>query len=79
VPDANRVCSEKAVAPWVHDALIALGAALAQKKLDEGNDAEDTLAAVKRADQAAGAVDDMFDAADVLRDLRKRGRLRDLP
>jgi hypothetical protein len=62
----------KEVSPWVHDALIAVAAMITQKKLDEGNDAKDTMAAVKRADDAAGK------PVDVLRDLQSRGRVRDL-
>jgi hypothetical protein len=62
----------KEVAPWLHDAVIVVVTALTQKKLDEGNNAKDMLAAVKRADDAAGQ------PVDVLRDLRDRRRVRDL-
>jgi hypothetical protein len=64
--------------PTIKQAIIVWLAAMNQKKLDEGSAAKGTLDAVKRADEAAAPVDGMSDA-DILRDLRKRGRLRNLP
>ena len=69
---AAVVAGLRAIWPALQNALIAIGAALVQKKIDQGNDAKDTLAAVKRADDAASQ------PVDVLRDLQSRGRMRDL-
>ncbi|MDN3273403.1 hypothetical protein QWJ07_04050 [Frankia sp. RB7] len=67
----------KTVWPDLHDAIIAIGAAIVQKKLDDGSDAKAALDAIQKADKAASPVDAMSDAG-LLRDLQSRGRVRDL-
>lgn len=75
---AAIVAGLKAVWPQLVNWLYALLGALAQKKYTEGNEAKDTLEALDRANRASRAVDNMSDA-DVMRELQRRGRMRDLP
>lgn len=72
---AAALAALKAIWPAIREAIIALVAAMTQKKLDEGHNAKETLSALKRADEAVGT---SRSAADVLRDLQRRRRVRDL-
>lgn len=72
------VAGLRAIWPALLNLIYGLMGALAQKKYTEGNEAKDTLEALDRANRASRAVDNMSDA-DVLHDLQRRGRMRDLP
>ena len=66
------------IGPVVTDLLAYFAGKTAQKEKDRADASEAALNEISRADDAAAPVDGMSDD-DVLRDLRKRGRVRDLP
>lgn len=66
----------KTISPWLHDVFLVWVGAMVQKDRTEGQEAKDTLQALGRADEAARPVKFMSHA-EVITDLRNRGKLRD--